>query len=496
MVRTTASRLLSILKPPIDNVIDAEITVVGSGPGGAITAAMLAAADRDVLLIEEGAFLPLESAVHFSREEVCQKYRNGGVTVGMGKAKVGYVEGRCVGGGSEINRGLYHRPPPEVLEGWKRAFCTDQTLADDLMPHVAASEQIAKISHLPGPAPTISEKLDDGARALGWHCMEVPRLFSYAPTWQSGSPGVKQSMTETFIPRYLEAGGRLLPETRVRRLERHGGRWHLNAIGTEGGGRRPLEIRTETVFVACGAVQTAALLRRSGFQRNVGNTLAFHPMIKAVARFPEPVNGNGSLEPVHQVKEFDPNFSLGCSISKPPAVALAMMDRPESLAEFEGQWEHAAIYYAQTTGGRGVVRPLPGFDDPLVRVRHDPVDMQNLAEGLRRLAECLLAAGAETIYPNVAGCPPLRSMADLRHLPDELPPERVSLTTLHMFSSCPMGEARERTVANSFGKVHDADDLHLADASLLCGPTVVNPQGTIMALAHRNVVHFLEGRRH
>ncbi|MEL6963873.1 MAG: GMC family oxidoreductase, partial [Pseudomonadota bacterium] len=156
----------------------------------------------------------------------------------------------------------------------------------------------------------------------------------------------------------------------------------------------------------------------------------------------------------------------------------------------------AAIYYAQTTGGRGVVRSLPGFDDPLVRVRHDPVDMQNLAEGLRRLAECLLAAGAEAIYPNVAGCPPLRSMADLRHLPDELPSERVSLTTLHMFSSCPMGEARERTVANSFGKVHDVDDLHLADASLLCGPTVVNPQGTIMALAHRNVVHFLESRRH
>jgi choline dehydrogenase-like flavoprotein len=39
------------------------------------------------------------------------------------------------------------------------------------------------------------------------------------------------------------------------------------------------------------------------------------------------------------------------------------------------------------------------------------------------------------------------------------------------------------------------DGLHVADASLLCGPTVVNPQGTVMAIAHRNVQEFLAGRR-
>ena len=43
-----------------------------------------------------------------------QKYRNGGQTVALGRNKIAYVEGRCVGGGSEINSGLYHRTPPEV----------------------------------------------------------------------------------------------------------------------------------------------------------------------------------------------------------------------------------------------------------------------------------------------------------------------------------------------------------------------------------------------
>ena len=46
----------------------AGIVVVGSGPGGAVTACTLAEAGRDVLLVEEGPFLPLESCSPFSVE--------------------------------------------------------------------------------------------------------------------------------------------------------------------------------------------------------------------------------------------------------------------------------------------------------------------------------------------------------------------------------------------------------------------------------------------
>src|SRR3954452_12452973 len=95
--------------------IETNHLVLGSGPGGSLTACLLAEAGREVLLVEEGPFLPLESCPPFSREEMTQKYRNGGLTVALGSPKVAYVEGRCVGGGSEINSGLYHRPPPEIL---------------------------------------------------------------------------------------------------------------------------------------------------------------------------------------------------------------------------------------------------------------------------------------------------------------------------------------------------------------------------------------------
>ena len=472
-----------------------EIVVIGSGPGGAVTATLLAEAGRDVTLIEEGSHLPLSSAPHFSREEILQKYRNGGINVALGPGKVSYVEGCCVGGGSEVNRGLYHRAGDELLDKWQREFRIEAFDGAKLRPHYEACEQTTRISLLPGEAPAISLKLKIGADQLGWNCVEAPRLFEYVPDWRTGRLGTKQSMTETCVPRFLAAGGTLIADTRIDRLTRRNGRWHLHgSTRTPPGGRVPFELAGATVFVACGAVHMPALLRRSGLSRNIGDSLAWHPMIKVVACFPEEVNQPGDLEPVHQVKQFDPRFSMGCSISKRPSLALALAERPEGLAEVDRNWRHMAIYYAQTTGGRGSVRTLPLFRDPVVRAHAHPTDLQDLAAGLRQLGTCLFAAGADTIYPCLKGFPVLRSEADLARLPTTLVADRANLTALHIFSSCPMGEDQARCATNSFGQVHRADDLYIADASLFCGPTVVNPQGTVMAVARRNAMKFLDGR--
>ncbi|OQB91089.1 MAG: Cholesterol oxidase precursor [Verrucomicrobia bacterium ADurb.Bin118] len=63
--------------------------------------------------------------------------------------------------------------------------------------------------------------------------------------------------------------------------------------------------------------------------------------------------------------------------------------------------------------------------------------------------------------------------------------------TIHLFSSCPMGEDRKRCATDSFGRLHGFTNLRINDASLLCTAPGVNPQGTIMALARRNVLQFL-----
>jgi choline dehydrogenase-like flavoprotein len=490
-------------RPEAGGTLRCEIAVIGSGPGGSITACLLAEAGRDVLLIEEGANLPLEATRAFSLEEMERKYRNGGLTVALGKTNIAYVEGRTVGGGSEINSGLYHRTPPDVLEAWRREFDVAALTEAELRPHFEACERDVSVSPLAGPAPAASLKLHDGATRLGWKSLEVPRWFKPAPGVPGG--GHRQSMTRTFVPRFLAAGGRLLADTRVTRLRRDGATWQLHAERGEAApavagsrataGRMParaLRIAAENVFVCGGAVQTPALLQRSGITRNIGRSFRLHPTVKLVARFPEVINAADMGVPVHQVKEFAPRLSFGCSISSPPYLALGLIDHAAAARAVPHDWPHLAIYYAMITGeGSGSVRALPGCRDPLVRYALTTQDRRDLADGLKKLAEAMFAAGAEAIYPNAHGAPILRARADTGKLAAELPAGASGLMTIHLFSSCPMGERRERAAADSFGRVHDVPGLYISDASLLCGAPGVNPQGTIMALARRNALRFL-----
>ncbi|HEX5957462.1 MAG TPA: GMC family oxidoreductase [Hyphomicrobiaceae bacterium] len=472
-----------------DPVIESEIIVIGSGPGGAITACLLAEAGREVTLVESGPFVTLEECPQFTRDEMELKYRNGGITVAMGRTKVAYVEANCVGGGSEINAGLYHRTPEGILDAWRRDFGLEGASLADMTPHFEACERDVSISYLPGAAPLASLKLHEGAAIKGWTSLEVPRWFKYG----SDGLGEKQSMTRTFIPRALAAGCKLVTATRARRVARVRGRWVVDAERMLPDGRRSRhKLSCKTLFLACGAIQTPALLQASGVAPLAGRSLRMHPTVKLVARFPETINAREMGVPVHQVKEFAPRLSFGCSISGTPYLSLAMLDHPAQTREVDDRWPQMAIYYAMIAGGSGSVKRVPGHRDPLVRFSLTEKDMRDLADGTRKLAELLFAAGAEALYPTVNGVPALRSIDDLLRLADPLPQGRTSLMTIHLFSSCPMGEDQRRCVTDSYGRVHGADDLYIADASLLCTAPGVNPQGSVMAFARRNALRFLE----
>jgi choline dehydrogenase-like flavoprotein len=481
---------LKITEP--ESFIRTEIAVIGSGPGGAVTAATLAAAGREVLLIEEGQDLAQDSCTPFSFAEMKQKYRAGGITAAFGKPGVAYAEGSCVGGGSEVNSGLYHRTPAEVIDQWARKYEVEFFSPDSMERHFAACEAMMQPATYPGELPVAAKILRDGAERRGMLSHDVPRLVGFEKKRDEQGVEIihRRSMTETFLPEFLRNGGTLLAETRVLRLSRQRSGWEVHA---EFGRKRPLLIRADKVFVCAGAVHTPALLQRSGIRRNIGKTLSLQPMIKLTAEFEDTVNFPGMGIAGEQVKEFSPEYSFGCAISSRAHLAINLADEPGGPALAAERHRNLVSYYVMSRGSLGgAVYAIPGFRDPVVRYNVSEQEFANLGDGLKGLSRVLLSAGAKRVFTGLQETPVLDSLAQADGLPASFPHDANNIMTVHLMSSCPMGEDQRHAAVNSWGRVHGYAGLYVSDVSTLCTSPGVNPQGSIMALAHRNAQHFLK----
>jgi len=390
--------------------VDTDVLIIGSGAGGAVTAAALARAGRSVVVLEEGPWVDPDAMAPFSLAEMVAKYRHGGSSAALGRPAIAYAEGRCVGGSTEINSGLYHRLPDELADEWQHIYRIEEFGRESLAHYSQRIEDELTVSMLPGAPPASSAVLERGATKLGWRSVEFSRVFRY----EKNGRAVKQTMARTFLPAAIAAGARILADCRVVKLLHSNGRVagarceHRRDDGT----REPLMVRAEHVFVCAGATQTPALLQRSGIRRNIGNGLKMHPTVKIAARFPSPID-HGDV-PMHRVTEFAPGLTIGGSASRRGHVALALADSSADYADALANWEHVAVYYAAIRSeGSGRVLALPGLRAPLVTYNLTEGDMSRLARALVHLGEVLLAANATELYPSVTGGGVARGPNDL-----------------------------------------------------------------------------------
>lgn len=465
-----------------------DVLVIGSGAGGAITAAALATAGRTVTVLEEGPWVDADAVTPFSLEEAVAKYRHRGPTIALGNPVIAYAEGRCVGGSTEVNSGLYHRLPHHLADEWRTTYGIEEFTPESLDGYADRVEAQLSVARVPGAPPPSSAVLERGATKLGWRNVEFARVFSY----DSQGRGTKQTMSRTMLPRAVAVGATIIPECRVLNLIRKGGR----IVGARcrrahpGGGVERLTVRADHVFVCGGAIQTPALLQRSGIWRNVGNGLKMHPTVKIAARFPHPIDHDGV--PMHRVTEFSPFVAIGGSARRKGYVALALADTGQPYGEALADWENISVYYAAIRSeGSGRVAAIRGLRSPLVTYSLTEGDLSRLARGLVHLGELLLAAGATELHPSVHGGTVVRRLDEMGAWWDQVTRSQASVMTVHMTSSIRMGENRRRTGADSFGRVWGYTNLRVNDGSLIPDAPGVNPQAAIMAIATRNCDQFL-----
>jgi choline dehydrogenase-like flavoprotein len=480
-----------------------DVVVVGSGAGGATMAAELADSGIDVVVLEEGGYHPTESFGTDVVRALGTLYRSGGAQTMLGSPPVTFLEGRCVGGSTVVNGGMCWRTPPAVLERWSRSEGIAAISPADMERHFDRVE--ARLSVGPQEPESIgrdAEALRRGAQHLGWeltrsarnqlHCGGCDSCFCGCPT------GAKRSMLVTGVRRALARGARLVPGCRVQRITRAGG----VTTGVEGrlvrGGAR-VTVRAPVVVAACGAIQTPALLARSGLRSRsgqLGRNLTVHPSAALVAIFDHEVRGWQGVHQAYQVTEFLRDGILVTASTLPPAlVASSLPLHGAALAELMRDYNRmvvAGCLVEDSATGRVVM--LPG-GRPVIRYQLTDADARRMVRGLSHAAEIMLAAGARRLMVSVEGVrEPLEPDAARRLLRGTIRPSALRPFTVHAMGTARMSPEPGRGVVAGFGELHGAPGVVVADASILPGPVGVNPMETIVALATRNAERLVERR--
>ncbi|MGH7540672.1 MAG: GMC family oxidoreductase, partial [Gemmatimonadota bacterium] len=140
------------------------------------------------------------------------------------------------------------------------------------------------------------------------------------------------------------------------------------------------------------------------------------------------------------------------------------------------------------TGADGTVRrALLGGPD--VDYEPDPHDLRKLADGLKTTAEILFEAGAKRVLFNTADLAgdPMTTRAELDRL-EEMCLRGSSYMTLgtgHPQGGNALGSNPEKSVVSPEDfRVHGYANLYVCDASVFPTSVTVNPQVTVMGLAH------------
>src|SRR5262249_39338719 len=182
--------------------------------------------------------------------------RRRGLSAALGTPAIAFAEGRCVGGSTEINSGLYHRLPANLAENWRDELGIDEFDPRSLDRYADRIEDELAVSRLPGAPPPSSAVLERGATKLGWQAVEYARVFRY----DAAGRGVKQTMTRTLVPRAMSAGASVISNCHVRSIIHRDGRVAgVRCRRSNDGRMEDLTIRADQVFVCGGAIQTPAL---------------------------------------------------------------------------------------------------------------------------------------------------------------------------------------------------------------------------------------------
>lgn len=509
--------------------IRCDAVVIGSGSGGGVVAGVLAKAGYKVLVLEKGNYCARTNLSLLEGPTMDQMYLGGGLLATEDMSTL-ILAGTTVGGGSTINWSASIQTPQHVMKEWSNEH--DLELFDSKL-YKEAMDVVCKRM---GVQSEVSEEgfnnavLRKGCEELGYPVVNIPRNSS--PDHYCGwcclgcKDGRKKGTAETWLVDLVDSGnGAILPGCEAVEVlhERKSGRDRSTGTGVafefEFNGAKELYIvESRVTIVACGALSTPPLLKRSGLKNpNIGKNLHLHPVVMAWGYFPD--LGTVDLWPEPDKKSYEGgimtamstvvgNFNqsgYGAVIQTPalhPGMFSALVpwlsgvDFKARMCKFSRTAHIFAL--ARDRGSGSVISP------DHISYQMDQSDEENLRKGLAKVLRILAAAGAKEIGTHHNGGEVLNVHRASSHEFERFVKEQSSrplrglsapICSAHQMGTCRMGTDPRWSAVNPMGETWEVEGLFVADTCVFPTALGVNPMVTVQAIAYCTAQSVLETLR-
>jgi len=479
-----------------------DAVIIGSGAGGGTVArelSRLCAAGKRIAVLEWGPRLREEEFTGRELDMASRLYVDAGGFLTRDKTMT-LAFAKQYGGSTVVYTGTSLTLPAETLESWS----VPGLAHDDLM---RRSRKYLEENNVHKLEP---EYLNDNNRLFQAACRKLGYRVEQFPVNVKGCRGsglcnlgcpnaAKQGTNRVQLPEAERNGVSVITNCRVDAIDDHAVRATVRNPGFGEPSAWPeghYRISAKTVVVCAGAVNSPALLLRSGFGDRLpalGRYFTTQPALILVGQHGRPITNYFGHPKSYYCDEFaaSKGFLLETCMYFPFVTA-------KNLAGFGA--EHGALLRHLDRLQMILVLALdaPRAENRVLVDRHgEPVVdytlsgpvLDSLFESMKVCGRIFFAAGAERIHAP-AGSKFLIERAEEDQLDDlivrdRMLPGRVSVASAHLMGGCRMGKNVDDSVCDSWGRVHGTDWLFVADASLFPGCARINPYVTIMAVADR-----------
>jgi choline dehydrogenase-like flavoprotein len=503
----TSPKRISPLSVTHDLQLTADVVIIGSGAGGSVIAAELAAAKKDVLLLEKGDYYTEEDFSGYEADMTPKLYLRRGILATDNHGLI-VVAGSCLGGGTVVNWSTSLRTPMEVLEEWESEYGISGATTAEYQRGFEVIEKRLGINVEDSEPNPNNAALQRGCQALHYDWQYIPRNASGCQQ-RCGSCGYgcrygrKQSTLLTFLQDAYDQGARIIVKCVVERIIMKANQ----VVGIEGwasdaqsGRQYKVVVHAPTVIAAAGAIESPALLQRSGISNlNIGRHLHLHPVAVVFGYYEEPIEAwRGSLQTIYSSEFAHLTGHHGVRFEAAPLHPgmfglLTPWENGQAHKQMMKKSAYAAAFVILTHDTSSGSIKLDKSGNPTIHYWPNQTDRHHLVRGMQEITRIAIGSGAVGI--NMLHTPSLSfqhtaGRKSLERFLEEIAQRGVVLNRLPLFSAhqmgtCRLGSSSHNSVADPYGQVYGVRGLFIADASGFPTAVGVNPMLSITALAYR-----------